>query len=138
MHIKEKSPPRRFTVGTGDRKFQMSDCGAIRLDTDEQVTFVTDDGAEYDVARKDWGFYATPSLNGRLSGFGLRGVLIRNRKTGRYFVLLVRAGHEQEFEQYCAQETLAVVSWLDGTEVLDRLAAALGATAALSPVLNAS
>ena len=99
----------RFTVGTGDLKFQMADCAAIRLDNDEQVTFVTDDGAEYDVARKDWGFYATPSLNGRLSGFGLRGVLIRNRKTGRYFVLLVRTGHEAEFEQYCAQETLAVV-----------------------------
>jgi hypothetical protein len=136
MRIKENNPPRRFTVGTGDLKFQMSDCGAIRLDSDEQVTFVTDDGAEYDVARKGWGFYATPSLNGRLSGFGLRGALIRNRKTGRYFVLLVRTGHEQEFEQYCAQETLAVVSWLDSTEALDRLTTALGASEALSPVPN--
>jgi hypothetical protein len=138
MHIKANNPPRYFTVGTGDLKFQMADCGAIRLDNDEQVTFVTDDGAEYDVARKDWGFYATPSLNGRLSGFGLRGVLIRNRKTGRYFVLLVRSGHEAEFAQYCAQETLAVVSWLDSTETLDRLAGALGATEALSPVPNSN
>jgi hypothetical protein len=136
MHIKENDPPRRFTVGTGDLKFEMSDCGAIRLEADEQVTFVTEDGAEYDVARKDWGFYATPSLNGRLSGFGLRGVLIRNRKTGRYFVLLVRGGHEAEFAQYCAQETLAVVSWLDSTEVLDRLARAVGAVEALAPVPN--
>jgi hypothetical protein len=134
MHVKENDPPRRFTVGTGDLKFQMSDCGVIRLDADEQVTFITDDGAEYDVARKNWGFYATPSLNGRLSGFGLRGVLIRNRKTGRYFVLLVRSGHEAQFERYCAQETLAVVSWLDGTEVLDRLAKTIGATEALSPL----
>jgi hypothetical protein len=138
MHVKENSPPRRFTVGTGDLKFQISDCGAIRLDADEQVTFVTEDGAEFDVARKDWGFYATPSLNGRLSEFGLRGVLIRNRTTGRYFVLLVRAGHESKFERYCAQETLAVVSWLDSTEVLDRLAAELGAAEAFSPVPNSN
>jgi hypothetical protein len=53
---------------------------------------VTKSGAEYDVAAKDWGFYATPSLNGRLQQFGLRGVLIRNRGTGRYFVLLVEPG----------------------------------------------
>ena len=138
MHIKENKPPRYFTVGTGDLKFEMADCAAIRLDNDEQVTFVTDDGAEYDVARKDWGFYATPSLNGRLPGFGLRGVLIRNRKTGRYFVLLVRSGHEAAFEQYCAQETLAVVAWLDNTDALDRLAGALGATEALSPLPNAN
>jgi hypothetical protein len=53
-------------------------------------------------------------------------------------VLLVRSGHEAEFEQYCAQETLAVVSWLDNTEALDRLARALGAADALSPVANSN
>jgi len=130
-----KNPPRRFPVGNAV-KFDMKDCGTLALEADEQVTLTTESGAEYDVARKDWGFYATPSLNGRLSGFGLRGVLIRNRKTGRYFVLLVRIGHEQEFEQYCAQETLAIVSWLDSTEALDRLAGALGASEALAPLPN--
>lgn len=134
MQFKQNDPPRLFTVGTGALKFDMADCGAVHLANDEQVTFVTPDGAQYDVAAKDWGFYATPSLNGRLSGFGLRGVLIRNRKTGRYFVLLVRAGHEAEFEAYLAQETCAVVSWLDSSEALDRLAAAAGATEALSPL----
>jgi hypothetical protein len=134
MEFQVKNPPRRFPVGTGTLIFDMSDCGSIRLEPDEQVTFLTADGAEYDVARKDWGFYATPSLNGRLAGFGLRGALIRNRKTGRYFVLLVEAGQETAFERYCEQETLAVVAWLDSTAALDRLAQALGADHALSPV----
>jgi len=108
-------------------RFEMKDCGTVALEPDEQVTFSTPDGAEYDVARKDWGFYATPSLNGRLEQFGLRGVLIRNRGTGRYFVLLVACGKEPAFEAYCEQESLAVVAWLDSTAALDALSRKLEA-----------
>lgn len=125
MKFNEKSPPRRFAVGNAD-KFEMKDCGTIALGPDEQVTFVTENGAEYDVARKDWGFYATPSLNGRLDSFGLRGVLIRNTVTGRYFVLLVARGREDAFNAYMARESLEVVAWLDSTEALDGLRRRLG------------
>lgn len=121
MRFEPKDPPRRFSVGNAV-KFELKDCGTVRLAADEQVTFATESGAEYDVARKDWGFYATPSLNGRLEQFGLRGVLIKNRGTGRYFVLLVERGHESGFDAYCAQENLAVIAWLDSTEALDALA----------------
>ncbi len=124
MKFTEKSPPRRFAVGNAVR-FEMRDCGTLSLDPDEQVTLVTDKGAEYDVARKDWGFYATPSLNGRLEAFGLRGVLIRNVATGRYFVLLVERGREASFDAYAAQERLEVVAWLDSTAALDALRARL-------------
>lgn len=136
MHIEVRDPPRRFMVGTGDLQFHMFDCAAVRLEPDEQVTFMTEDGAEYDVARKNWGFYATPSLNGRLGQFDLRGILVRNRKTGRYFVLLVKTGQEAAFERYCTQETLAIVSWLDSTEVLDEMTRSLGAADALSPMAD--
>ena len=126
MKFEPKDPPRRFAVGNAV-KFDMKDCGTLRLDPDEQVTFTTGSGAEYDVARKDWGFYATPSLNGRLEQFGLRGVLIMNRGTGRYFVLLVERGHESAFDAYCAQENLAAIAWLDSTDALDALARKLAA-----------
>jgi hypothetical protein len=104
----------------------MKDCGNLRLEPDEQVTFITASGAEYDIAAKDWGFYATPSLNGRLVQFGLRGVLIRNRLTGRYFMLLVERGREPEFDNYCIQEYLTVIAWPDSTEALDDLSSKLG------------
>jgi len=126
MKFEPKNPPRRFAVGNSV-KFEMKDCGNLHLDADEQVTFVTPSGAEYDVAAKEWGFYATPSLNGRLEQFGLRGVLIRNRDTGRYFVLLVARGREPQFDAYCTHENLAVIAWLDSTEALDRLADRLAA-----------
>lgn len=126
MKFEPKQPPRLFKVGNSV-KFDMQDCGVLRLEPDEQVTLVTGSGAEYDVARKDWGFYATPSLNGRLEQFGLRGVLIKNRGTGRYFILLVERGREAQFDTYCEQENLAVIAWLDSGEALDGLAARLEA-----------
>jgi hypothetical protein len=125
MKFSEKSPPRRFTVGNAV-KLEMRDCGTLALDPDEQVTLLTESGAEYDVARKDWGFYATPSLNGRLESFGLRGVLIRNTITGRYFVLLVERGREDSFQAYMGRESLEAVAWLDSTAALDGLRARLG------------
>lgn len=125
MKFNPKSPPRRFAVGNAV-KFEMRDCGTLALGPDEQVTFITESGAEYDVARKDWGFYATPSLNGRLETFGLRGVLIRNTVTGRYFVLLVERGREDAFNAYMARESLEAVAWLDSTAALDGLRRRLG------------
>jgi hypothetical protein len=124
MKFEPQSPPRVFAVGNSV-KFEMRDCGSVHLAPDEQVTFKTEAGAEYDVARKDWGFYATPSLNGRLEQFGLRGVLIRNTLTGRYFVLLVEHGREASFEDYLKQESCGVVCWLDSSAACEAVRASL-------------
>jgi hypothetical protein len=124
VRFDSRTPPRCFEVGNSVR-FMMSDCGSLALEPNEQVTLTTSAGGEYDVARKDWGFYATPSLNGRLLDFGLRAVLIRNSLTGRYFVLLVERGQEGAFDAYVRQESLEVIAWLDSTERLDELTARL-------------
>jgi hypothetical protein len=126
MRFDAKHPPRTFVVGNAG-PITMSDCGTVTLEPDEQITFVTETGAEYDIARKDWGFYATPSVNGRLTQFGLRAVLIQNRGTDRYFILLVERGREMSFETYLEVENLRVVHWLDSDEscsALDRKVAA--------------
>ena len=70
MQFKKQNPSRNFKVGL-NQSVTIKDCGSIRLENDEQVTFLTSKSAEYDVARKSWGFYATPSINGRLKDFGL-------------------------------------------------------------------
>ena len=69
-------PPRRFQVSGRGVTLMLSDCGRVALEPGEQVTFTTAAGGEYDVARKDWGFYATPSTNSRLKSFGLRAALV--------------------------------------------------------------
>lgn len=117
-------PPRTFEAGY-DVKVRIADCGRLHLEADEQVTLTTPAGAEYDVTRKDWGFYATPSLNGRLASFGLQGVLVCNRDR-RLFVLLVEKGHEESFRHYCAGEALHIVAWLAAQQDVDALCATLG------------
>jgi hypothetical protein len=119
MQFIEKNPPREFEVGY-DKKGIIKDCGMMMLTPNEQVTFTTESGAEYDVTRKDWGFYATPSLNGRLAGFNLRGVLTKNRYN-RYFVMLVERGKEDAFMEYVEGEPLSIVAWLDSQEALSAL-----------------
>lgn len=90
------------------------------------MTFVTPEGAEYDVTRKSWGFYATPSLNGRLVGFNLRAALVKNPQ-GRYYVFLIERGQEQQVQQYLDQEGQRIVSWLDTDDRLNALERALPA-----------
>lgn len=119
MLLEPIEPPREFEVGFGPL-VRMKDCGRLQLDPDEQVTLTTPGGAEYDVARKSWGFYATPSLNGRLASFGLRPVLVKNR-VGRYYLLLVERGHEHDFQTYVDAEGLAVCAWLDNQQVLAKI-----------------
>src|SRR5262245_53718825 len=119
MEFKKKSPPRAYEVGF-DNKSTILDCGTMHLLPDEQITFVTESGKEYDVTRKEWGFYATPSLNRRLTSFDLRPVLVKNR-LDRFSVLLVERAKEESFSQYVSSEPLTIVAWLDTTENLKHL-----------------
>ena len=123
MRFDPKQPPREFEVGF-DKKGIIKDCGSLYLEADEQVTLMTEMGGEYDVTRKSWGFYATPSTNGRLSGFGLRAVLVKNR-VNRHFVMLVEKGHETDFKKYVEGEPLTLIAWLDDLNHLEMIANAM-------------
>ncbi|MCR9221866.1 MAG: hypothetical protein NXI21_16700 [Alphaproteobacteria bacterium] len=114
MDLTRIDPPRRFRVGR-DGAIELSECARIALQPDEQVTFTTPAGGEYDVARKDWGFYATPSLNGRLPAHGLRPALCANA-AGQLYLLLVETGCEEAFHAYLDGEAMRVLLWLDGPE----------------------
>ncbi len=118
-------PPRKFEVSGVGVKLMLSDCGRVALDADEQVTFTTVAGGEYDVTRKDWGFYATPSLNGRLKSFGLRAALVLSG-FGRLFLMLVEKGKEEAFLAYVATDHQRILCWLDEDEEVEKLAAFYG------------
>ena len=124
MKFDQKMPPREFVAGY-ENKVSIHDCGTMHLAANEQVTFLTEQKGEFDVARKSWGFYATPSMNGRLVKFGLRSMLARNRDD-RYFVLLVEKGKEEEFYAYAKAEPLTLICWLDETENLKRIESLFG------------
>jgi hypothetical protein len=121
MRIRPIEPPRPFRVGR-DRSIELRHAADVELDPDEQVTFVTASGTEFDVVRKAWGYYATPSLNQRLPDHGLRPVLVRGEATGRLYLLLVERGREPEFQEYADWDRLRVLAWLDDPAVTDEVA----------------
>jgi hypothetical protein len=118
-------PPRKFEVSGAGVRLHLSDCGRVALSADEQLTFTTEAGGEFDVTRKSWGFYATPSTNGRLKTFGLRAALVRN-VAGRLFVVLVEQGKEAEFLAYVKADKQTLLTWLDDDASVERLTALLG------------
>jgi hypothetical protein len=120
MKFSAKDPPRIFEVGRDGMRISLKDCGWIQLDADEQVTFLTEQGGEYDLARKSWGFYATPSLNARLPRFGLRAALTKSAD-GKFFIKLVEKGREADFEKYMKEQDEKVVTWLDSSDRLETL-----------------
>lgn len=111
MKFQETKPPRRFRIGkTGE--IEISDCGRMNLEPDEMVTFVTAAGREYDVTAKDWGFYATPSVNARLRDQGFKTALVRNRH-GRYYIMLVELELMERFLAYVRDHQQELCEWLD-------------------------
>ncbi len=111
MRLKIKDKPRVFKVGK-NQDIEIQDHGDIYLAPDEQVTFVTELGARHDFARKDWGFYATPSVNGRLSTEGFKTALVRN-KENRLYIMVVEEVRMKHFAKYCKDESQEIISWLD-------------------------
>jgi 2-polyprenyl-3-methyl-5-hydroxy-6-metoxy-1,4-benzoquinol methylase len=116
MKWSPNNPPREFETGRGE-PIRIKDCGRMELAPNEQITFITESGTEYDVARKSWGYYATPSLNGRLLNFNLRAALVRSH-IGKYYLFLVEKGHEAELARYVKLEQNELIRWLDNDEDL--------------------
>ena len=77
------------------------------LNKNEQVTFKYLN-SEYDVAKKDWGYYATPSINGRLKKFGFRTYLIKNKRD-KLYIFLVRKNKMRAFKKYCKDDNQKIV-----------------------------
>ena len=111
MKINLNEPPRKFQVGS-DYKITIKDCGSITLDPDEQITFTAKDGKEYDVVKKEWGYYATPSVNGRLKKFGYKTALVKNIE-GMIYVMIVDKEKIDLFQEYINNSNQKILDWLD-------------------------
>lgn len=109
MKIEKKDPPRAFEV----KGIPLKHVADIHAAPNEIYTFINPEGAEFDVSAKDWGYYATPSTNGRLKRMGYRTALAHNRTTGMRFVLVVDCDKQTEFDQYCAEQEMIIDAWLD-------------------------
>ena len=116
-------PPRKFQVGL-EKQIEISHCANISLESNEQITLVTDSETEFDIARKDWGYYATPSTNSRLINYKLRTALVSNTM-GHLYVMLCEVGKEDLFYSYLKEEQQQLLIWLDTDDSVKFLKARL-------------
>ena len=77
----------------------------------DQISFVTQNGAIHDVAKKDWGFYATQSVNSRLKKNFKTALVINEDK--KIYILLVEKKKIYQFKKYCSEEKQKILIWLD-------------------------
>ena len=99
---------RLFKAGIS--KVKIRDRGSISLRNNHQVTFKYKN-SEYDVCKKNWGYYATPSINGRLKDFGFRTYLIINQFK-KIYIFIVHKNKNVEFKKYIKKEKNKIVSEL--------------------------
>ena len=110
MKIDQKIPPREFKISKSS-EISIKDVASITLGEDEQVTFTNED-KEFDVCKKKWGFYATPSTNRRLKSFGYLTCLCTN-ESGSIYVLVVDENYEDDFYLYIRDQNMKILSWLN-------------------------
>ncbi len=110
MKIKLRKKPRTYKVGK-ERKTQIHDCGDLTLKYNEQISFVTNNRARHDVIRKNWGFYATQSINNRLKKNFKTGLVINSDK--KIYLMLVEKKKLKVFKKYLKLENQKVIIWLD-------------------------
>ena len=112
MKFQSKDPPRRFKVGKPENKIVISDFGDLSLEPNEQITLVSENGRRHDFAAKEWGFYSTPSINGRLKDEGFKTALVENQK-GQIYIMSVDKEKINLFEKYCLDEQQTVLERID-------------------------
>ena len=91
----------------------IKDYGKIHLERDEMVSFKTTSGKEFDFVSKEWGFYATPSINKRLKNEGFKTALVLNNENNIY-VMVVENDKLDAFNEYLIHsQNNKIICWLD-------------------------
>ena len=109
MKVFKKKKPRIFFVNKKNN-ILLKDFDKIFLNNNENLTISSKGKKEFEICKKDWGFYATPSLNFRLKKKGLKAVLVRQNK--KKFILLVDVKKKKEFNHYIKIENYKILRWL--------------------------
>jgi len=109
MNLELTEIPRVFNVNGIDIK----DYGKIELSNDEMISFKTKSSKEYDFTAKEWGFYASASMNGRLKNEGFKMALVVNEQNMVY-VMAVEKNKIEIFKKYLKDnQDNRLVCWLD-------------------------
>lgn len=109
--MKIKKINRKFSVGL-NKNIKIKHIANIYTKSNDQITFLSNKYQEYDVTRKSWGYYATPSINKRLMHFNYKTGLIKN-SNGMFYITVVDKKKLRLFKNYLIKENIKLISWLE-------------------------
>ena len=107
MRIKKS---KRVFKPNKNSKIEITDCGKIYLKNNEQVTFIFNK-KNYDFCQKNWGFYASSSINSRLKKEGFKLGLFKNKNDRRY-IYAVDTSKIKTFKSFLKKTNHTLISWL--------------------------
>jgi hypothetical protein len=110
MKLNIKKIPRKYIVGK-KKSITISDMGNIFLKPNEQITFITESQNQYDFCRKNWGYYATPSINSRLKNENFLTALVSN-ENNRIYLMVIEKNKLKQFKKYLKSENQTIMAWL--------------------------
>lgn len=110
--IKKRS--RIFTTGLKKQQI-IKDVGIIKLNDNEMISFRTGKHKYHEITKKNWGFYATQSINYRLKK-NFKTALVKNSQN-RVFLMIIEKNKLKKFNRYCSEEKQKVIKWLDEIKV---------------------
>ena len=91
----------------------------IYLKENQQITFIEKFKKkikEYDVVKKSWGYYATPSINKRLKRFKYECAIIKNNQN-KFFLCLINKDMKKKFNLYLKEDGQKIVCWLNSNNL---------------------
>ncbi len=105
---------RKFKVGKS-KDITLVDKGSIFLNNNDNISIHFNKKINFDVAKKNWGFYPLPSINKRLKKFKLNTVLVESKNFNTYFIMVVidNKSRIKDFKNYCKKENIKIIAWLN-------------------------
>lgn len=110
VRISLKKKPRKYKVGLNNL-ITIKDVGNISLKKDEQITFLFNK-QKYDFTHKEWGFYISQSINGRVKSEKFKIALVKN-SLNKYYMMAVALNKKSLFLSYCKKEKQKIIKWFD-------------------------
>ena len=100
-----KKIKRSWTVGN-KKDIVITEKLKIKLNDNEQVSFVGKKSkTNYEICKKNWGYYISPSIDKRLKDYG-HVVYITKNKDGQVYLMAVDLKKINKFILYCKKEKL--------------------------------
>jgi len=93
-------------------KVTITERAKIYLKNDEQITLIDYKKNQYDIVKKSWGYYSTPSINKRLKKNNYLACIVENVEKKTFFLFLVNTKKKVDFNKYIKINKIKVIKWL--------------------------